>query len=344
MPLRKSGAFPHAIVPTKPAAQPVVVPLPRRDGRRNRRPMTVCIAALCTWSATPPVLMIVGASDRLLTAGDIEFEPSQQKIYQFTPAIVALVAGDAHAQISICDATRARFALQAAGSVEEVANAYADELSKYRRKHAEYKYLKPLGLDIDNFLSSSMASSLAFDMTNFKLEIETIITGSDNTGYHIFIVHEPGTVRCADSIGFAAIGMGQRHAESTFMFQRYSRQWLFQRALLLTYAAKKRAEVAPGIGVTTDFFYIGFGGFQPIHTTIVDEIDATYKQLDATCREANEAAGERVDKSIPEIIARNAREQQTRQHAEQEQQTRQAQQDDGQTADGAPHPSDEAED
>jgi hypothetical protein len=35
--------------------------------------MTVCIAALCLWETKP---LVIGASDRMLTAGDIEFELS----------------------------------------------------------------------------------------------------------------------------------------------------------------------------------------------------------------------------------------------------------------------------
>src|SRR5207249_5007921 len=39
--------------------------------------VTVCIAALCQWENNQ---MIVGASDRMITAGDIEFQPPQQKV------------------------------------------------------------------------------------------------------------------------------------------------------------------------------------------------------------------------------------------------------------------------
>lgn len=312
MPLREKRAFPvkHDRMPAKAGqALPAIMPLPRPLGRRPRRPMTVCIAAMCTWqAATPtqvPILMIVGASDRLITVGDIEFEPFQQKIYQFSSHIVALVAGDSQAQISICDATRARFAPHAPSSVEEAANVYAEELAKYRRKHAEAKYLMPIGLDVYNFTSSPLAGQLAFDMTNARLEVETIITGMDSAGFHIFIVLDPGIVRCSDSVGFAAIGMGQRHAESAFMFQRYSRSWAYQRALLLTYVAKKRAEIAPGIGATTDFFFIGINGFQRFYDDIIKEIDATYQELDGKARELVEEAGKRIDKSVPAIVERN---------------------------------------
>lgn len=275
--------------------------------------MTVCIAALCTW-APPAQLMIVGSSDRLLTAGDIEFEPPQQKIYQFSRHIIALISGDAQAQISICDATRAHFSTSAPSSVNELADVFAENLAIYRRRQAEYTFLKPLNLDQESFLSRQnelspqLATALANDLLNSRIEVETIIAGADNSGYHIFVVLDPGIVKCSDSVGFAAIGIGQRHAESAFMLSRYSRQWQYQRALLLTYAAKKRAEVAPGIGVWTDFFFIGAEGFQALHGDISKEIETAFLEMDAKIRDNLEAAGARVDKSIPDIIARIVRE------------------------------------
>jgi hypothetical protein len=153
--------------------------------------VTVCIAAICTWAHTPPLppqLIVVGASDRFLTVGDIEFEPAQQKIYQFSTSIIALVAGDAQAQISICDATRGRFLLEAPASVQEVACAYAEELANYRRKYAEFTYLQPLRLDQESFssrqnkLSAAIASQPTYDLQGARLETETIIAGMDSTG------------------------------------------------------------------------------------------------------------------------------------------------------------------
>ncbi|HKX11257.1 MAG TPA: hypothetical protein VJN67_23860 [Stellaceae bacterium] len=277
--------------------------------------MTVCVSAICTWAAATETaaqqLMIVGCSDRLLTVGDIEFEPFQSKIYYFSKSVVALVAGDAQAQISICEATRAHFTPSDAPSVEAVANFYAEEFARYRRTQAEYVFLQPLGLDQQSFISRQheLTASLAHDLANSllerRLDVETIISGVDSTGYHIFTILDPGIVRCSDAIGFAAIGIGQRHAESTFMFQRYARHWSWPRALLLTYAAKKRAEVAPGIGANTDFFWIGVDGYHALHPDIIDEIDAAYSELRTKNDAVAEEAGKRVDESLVRILKRN---------------------------------------
>ena len=54
--------------------------------------MTVCIAAICRNG------VVLGASDRMLTAGDVQFEPEREKIFPLTTSIVALTAGDASLQ------------------------------------------------------------------------------------------------------------------------------------------------------------------------------------------------------------------------------------------------------
>lgn len=54
--------------------------------------MTVCVAAICG-SGT-----VFGASDRTLTAGDVQFEPTQSKVSQLTSSIAAILAGDSSLQ------------------------------------------------------------------------------------------------------------------------------------------------------------------------------------------------------------------------------------------------------
>lgn len=67
---------------------------------------------------------------------------------------------------------------------------------------------------------------------------------------------DPGVITRHDSIGFVTIGAGENHANSQFMFEGYTSNWPFEQALLLTFAAKKRAETAPGVGWGTDMFWI----------------------------------------------------------------------------------------
>lgn len=70
--------------------------LPRRDNRREVQDVTVCIAMAFTWIYGEDDLgrAILTASDRMLTAVDIQYEPSQQKISFLSPTTIILVAGD----------------------------------------------------------------------------------------------------------------------------------------------------------------------------------------------------------------------------------------------------------
>jgi hypothetical protein len=106
---------------------------------RGERPMTVCIAAMCVWGERNQ--MVVGASDRMLSAIDIQFEPPQTKIIQFLPSIIGLVAVDPYAQMSICRATaeHIRYSRKPITTVEQVAVVYAEIFSKHRRERAETK-------------------------------------------------------------------------------------------------------------------------------------------------------------------------------------------------------------
>ena len=85
---------------------------------------------------------------------------------------------------------------------------------------------------------------------------DALIVGKDLDGAHIFVVRD-GQLSCEDAVGFAAIGMGSWHAESHLVSSGYAKTKPFPEMLYLAYAAKRRAEVAPGIGKETDIFTVG---------------------------------------------------------------------------------------
>ena len=240
-------------------------------------------------------LMIVGASDRMLSAPDLKYEPPQKKIYHFYPWVAALVAGDPYAQITLCHRTSAFFAKRPPQTVEELAKTYAEVFTGYRCEIAEAKHLKPLGLDALSLLDRNrdippdQVNALKLDLQGSVLDVETIIAGIDATGPHIFVVTDPGIAECHDLPAFAAIGIGKQHATSQFMLARYTRFEDWRKALLLTFIAKKRAEVSPTVGPVTDLFCInldrrthaaqffdlpiGFHDeFQTVYNTLEDQI------------------------------------------------------------------------
>ena len=156
---------------------------------------------------------------------------------------------------------------------------------------AETRHLKPLGLDANSLLERQadfprdFVAEMRHDLKNSPLEVETIIVGMDSSGPHIFVVSDPGIAECHDLMAFAAIGTGKHHASSQFMVGGFTRFQDWRKALLLTYIAKKRAEISPTVGSASDLFYSHFeqdgsASFQAVPTELLVEMDRIYRQVE----------------------------------------------------------------
>jgi hypothetical protein len=165
---------------------------------------------------------------------------------------------------------------------------------------ATNQILAPLGLDHTTFItrqremSDGFISDITSAIVNLQAGVETIFAGLDDTGAHIYKVDDSG-MTCCDSVGFAAIGSGARHAESQFMLANHSRNSSIVDTLLLTYIAKKRSEVAPGVGEETDIFFISDKGLQWIfEKKYIDPLQSTYRQMEDSQAAAFTAAKEEL--------------------------------------------------
>jgi hypothetical protein len=140
-----------------------------------------------------------------------------------------------------------------------VALVYGRAIQAIKRRHAEDIYLAPLGLNTDLLsaqqkeMSDSLMSALVSQMQEYRGEdIEALVVGVDRGNATIHHVDARGSVTCADDVGFAAIGIGAWHARSQLMQNGYTGTWLYFPALAAIFAAKKAADVSPGVGSTTD--------------------------------------------------------------------------------------------
>ena len=252
--------------------------------------MTVCIAAICK-SLGSELPTILGASDRMLTAGDIEFEPQTPKIFAITNSIALMLAGDSSMQVEVISeivpkvTSRIQTEPKNWWNVRDIADLYAHHYNLARLKRAENEILAPLGLNRESFLARQpgldreLVHRLANDLRNYTAPaVEAIFAGIDLTGAHIFVAYN-SDISCLDLIGFAAVGIGSRHANSEFMFAKHTRQRPLPETLLLVYSAKKRAEVAPGVGTGTDMFMIGpmLGTYDVIRPDVVEGVENIYQ-------------------------------------------------------------------
>ena len=196
--------------------------------------MTVCIAAICGSG------YVIGAADRMLTAGDIQFQPAQSKVQQITSSVVLMMAGDASLQGEIVQRVLKDVTKRVVDDPEnwwmvgDVADLYYEYCTQTSLKKAEGELLAPLGLTVESFYSQQIATELInYDMP----DVGCICCGIDPSGPHIYIVDKQG-VRCQDLVGFASVGVGMWHSNSQLMFVGHTRLKPPAETLLSVYSAK----------------------------------------------------------------------------------------------------------
>lgn len=259
----------------------------KKSKREDTITVTVCVALLTDKRAN-----VVGISDRMITAGDIEFEPEQPKIISITNSIVVMTAGDSSFNIEIIAEVKERVTEILANEpdkwlkVSSIARLYQKTLGDLTAQKASASLLRPFGLDSDSFISRqnemspSFVEKMATEILNFGVpRVEAIITGVDDFGAHIFVVDNE-EIQCFDKLGFASIGVGRWHSNSQLMFDCYTSANDFPSAMFTGYTAKKRAEVAPGVGKDTDMFaIIGLGGLIDTNQVVINELENFYQKM-----------------------------------------------------------------
>ena len=151
-------------------------------------------------------------------------------------------------------------------------------------------------------MDSNLVQQITVELINFQApDVETILTGVDQeVPYtHIYLIKN-GDISCQDTIGFAAIGIGSWHANSQLMFAGHTRWKSFPETLLLVYSAKKRAEVAPGVGEATDMITIGpaLGQYSKIDVGHISALEIIYK----TSQKEEQAAAIRAKESAKTYV------------------------------------------
>jgi len=289
---------------------------PRRRLHRDIEPVTICIAA-----ASQNIVLL--CADRMITAGDIEFEPPTAKITFLTSAIAIMFSGDADLHIEILrelnDEIKRLLALDPTDwiRVREVVDLHIEYRNQVKRKRSEAAILAPLGLSHETWLEkqrimdAGLVERIASDLINFEIpRLSIIIAGcdldTDKLSYsHIWTIYD-GVPSCRDSVSFASIGSGARHAESQFMLARHSYRKPFPETLLLTFSAKKDAEVAPGVGQGTDLFSIGpyVGQWLQFSDEVLAKLGTEYKTLKRKQQSIRDKATAEVTRYVEEVAKR----------------------------------------
>lgn len=165
--------------------------------------MTVCVACLCNWTYAPNDVgrAVVTASDREITAGDIEYEPPQFKVsFQGRRAII-LIAGDYPTHSEALQQTQRTIARTSEDDPATIAEIYASSLRGLKFKHACNIYLSSLGFSSDIFSSKSDISndllvSLANQVQSYAGQpTEAIVVAANDEGTHLYLVDRTRKLR-----------------------------------------------------------------------------------------------------------------------------------------------------
>jgi hypothetical protein len=280
----------------------------------GRKPVTVCVACLCAWTYGPNDIgrAAVTASDREITAGDIEYEPPQFKVSFQTKRAIILIAGDYPTHTEALQQTGRTIANTSEDHPATIAEIYASSLRQVKFKHACDIYLGPLGLTSDVFLSNSGISneiviSLANQVQSYSGQpTEAIVVAADDTATHLYLIDSDSKVTCQDDVGFVAIGIGSWHAKSLLMQAKYFNRTNFAAALSLAFSAKKRAEIAPGVGRATDMFIVNKTGWAPVAAELHAIIESSYQEYDKRHAELLSDQYTHLGKAFAEIAAKYA--------------------------------------
>jgi hypothetical protein len=86
------------------------------------------------------------------------------------------------------------------------------------------------------------------------------------------------------------------------MFSRYSKLLPYFKALPLLYGAKRRAEVAPGVGKESDFFLITKNGTEAILREFIDIISAAYELEEIRKSNASLESEDQLTKFVRNLV------------------------------------------
>jgi hypothetical protein len=273
--------------------------------------MTVCTASMFFWSYGPGDYggAIIAAADKMLTdlGLGIEYQGSRGKWAAFGRQRLVLVAGDMAVHSEILRRMHTVLGAVELPSTPETAELVAKELRTYRASDAAKLYLAPLGLDDNSFISRqrSMESQLVLELANqlqdHTVDAEALVLGCDNGQATMYRINKSGLVRNHSDIGFVSIGNGGIHSTAHFMFESYSHATTYYRALYQTFKAKKRAEVAPGVGEFTEMFLVNRDGAFPIQREVIEALEKIHQEDREKARTRPDEVEEELAKFFQEL-------------------------------------------
>lgn len=224
--------------------------------------MTVCIGALAENRKK-----LVLAADKMITANipiAYQFEKEDvQKIYTLSEKVRVLTAGNALFAFEIVENTKKDISKSALDgkpftSVEEYAECIRVNYQNFRRKIIVQSVLEPRGLNLQSYyqlqksLNPGIVQEIEQAFINYNLGVDLIVAGVNDDSCHLYSITHPGVSTSHDAIGYVSVGSGAPHAMYSLIASAYTKGKTLDEVKTFVEEAKKRSEVAPGVGKETE--------------------------------------------------------------------------------------------
>jgi hypothetical protein len=252
--------------------------------------MTVCIAAICDLGKE-----IVVAADRMFTNPGLstEFETEEQKIERIGTRCVALPAGNSVFATEVLELVQSRLGRNKEPRLHDLIESVRNIYSEVRSRKAEQLVISPIlgadfetarikGRSLPDYLDKQQGAyqqvTMLQSQQNFGSDI--ILAGIDESGAHICQISHPGIAMAFQKLGYATIGSGAIHAMLRLSLVGQTTRRGLVETLADVYIAKRQAEVAPGVGNTTDMAIIhSNGGICDCSRKVMEELDTIYQSF-----------------------------------------------------------------
>lgn len=261
--------------------------------------MTICIGVLCEERKKA-----VACSDRMLTSYDatLAFEHDEPKIIKLFDNCLTLTAGPATIHQPIFQAVQSEIR-EAKPNISEIAEKIKEKYQECRRSLMSDIVFSRRGLTIDYFydnqrtIHESTIMELNEEMDEWDLGLEIIVVGVDRSSdSHVYQILNPGFAIPHNPLGFCCIGTGKRHADVTFAYRRFTPSFSLKRAVYVAFEAKKRAEMAGGVGSVTDIAIISDPEREPefLESETIEQLEKIYEEMERT-------RGREIDDAVSEL-------------------------------------------
>ncbi len=258
--------------------------------------MTQLIAAICEGGKK-----VVTVSDRMVSTADmtLAFEPEESKAQPIAHKAVVLVAGTMHEPDLIRDA---REKTRGKERIREIADGLKEIYQDLRTSRIEDEVLRPCaGISTiaeyhekQRTLHDAVVMELNERIRGYQLGLMLLLAGVDEQG-HVILIADPGIWRSYDNMAYCCAGMGERHADNVFAWYRYTQHIPLNDALYIAFEAKKKAEMAGGVGRATDILLIGHDGIKSVKQETVSALEEVYNERE------NRSQRRGFDKTITDL-------------------------------------------